>query len=151
MIGVDEAKRVVYFSANGRETMTGGGKEDPYYMHLYKINLDGTGLQLLNAGNFDHSFSMNDNNTYFVNNSSRVNTTPVSSLHSADGKKLMDLETADLRNLMATGYKFPETFKIKADDGITDLYGVMYKPYDFDSTKNIQSLNMYTLVHKQSL
>jgi dipeptidyl aminopeptidase/acylaminoacyl peptidase len=134
IISVDETKRVVYFSANGKESMN-GGKEDPYYMHLYKINLDGSGLQLLNSGNFDHSFSVNDNNTYFVNNASRVNTTPVSSLHSADGKKLMDLETADLRNLMATGYKFPETFKIKADDGITDLYGVMYKPYDFDSTK----------------
>jgi dipeptidyl aminopeptidase/acylaminoacyl peptidase len=134
VIGVDETKRVVYFSANGKESVN-GGKEDPYYMHLYKINLDGSGLQLLNSGNFDHSFSVNDNNTYFVNNASRVNTTPVSSLHSADGKKIMDLETADLRNLMATGYKFPETFKIKADDGITDLYGVMYKPYDFDSTK----------------
>jgi dipeptidyl aminopeptidase/acylaminoacyl peptidase len=134
IISVDETKRVVYFSANGKESMN-GGKEDPYYMHLYKINLDGSGLQLLNSGNFDHSFSVNDNNTYFVNNASRVNTTPVSSLHSADGRKLMDLETADLRNLMATGYKFPETFKIKADDGITDLYGVMYKPYDFDSTK----------------
>ena len=134
VIGVDETKRVVYFSANGKESVN-GGKEDPYYMHLYKINLDGSGLQLLNSGNFDHSFSVNDNNTYFVNNASRVNTTPVSSLHSADGKKIMDLETADLRNLMSTGYKFPETFKIKADDGITDLYGVMYKPYDFDSTK----------------
>ena len=134
IIGVDETKRVVYFSANGKESMN-GGKEDPYYMHLYKINLDGSGLQLLNSGNFDHSFSVNDNNTYFVNNASRVNTTPVSSLHSADGKKIMDLETADLRNLMASGYKFPETFKLKADDGITDLYGVMYKPYDFDSTK----------------
>ena len=134
IISVDETKRVVYFSANGKESMN-GGKEDPYYMHLYKINLDGSGLQLLNSGNFDHSFSVNDNNTYFVNNASRVNTTPVSSLHSADGRKLMDLETADLRNLMATGYKFPETFKIKADDGITDLFGVMYKPYDFDSTK----------------
>ena len=134
IISVDETKRVVYFSANGRESVN-GGKEDPYYMHLYKINLDGSGLQLLNAGNFDHNFSVNDNNTYFVNTASRVNTTPVSSLHSADGRKLMDLETADLRNLMATGYQFPETFKIKADDGITDLYGVMYKPYDFDSTK----------------
>ena len=47
----------------------------------------------------------------------------------------MDLETADLSSLMATGYKFPETFKVKADDGITDSYGVMYKPFDFDSTK----------------
>jgi dipeptidyl-peptidase-4 len=135
VIGVDESKRVVYFTANGKESLAGGGKEDPYYMHLYKINLDGTGLQLLNAGNFDHSVSLNDNNSYFVNNASRVNTTPVSTLHSADGRKIMDLETADLRSLFATGYKFPETFKVKADDGITDLYGVMYKPYDFDSTK----------------
>lgn len=135
IIGVDEAKRVVYFTANGKESLAGGGKEDPYYMHLYKINLDGSGLQLLNAGNFDHSISLNDNNTYFVNNASRVNTTPVASLHSTDGKKIMDLETADLRSLFAAGYKFPETFKVKADDGITDLYGVMYKPYDFDSTK----------------
>ena len=47
----------------------------------------------------------------------------------------MDLETADLSNLFAAGYKFPETFKVKADDGITDIFGVMYKPYDFDSTK----------------
>ena len=135
ILAVDEAKRVVYFTANGRESITGGGKEDPYYLHMYKANLDGSGLQLLNAGNFDHSVSLNDNKSYFVNNASRVNTTPVASLHSADGKKLMDLETADLRSLFATGYKFPETFKVKADDGITDLYGVMYKPYDFDSTK----------------
>ncbi len=135
IVSVDEAKRVVYFTANGKESLTSGGKEDPYYLHFYKINLDGTGLQLLNAGNFDHSVSLNDNNNYFVNNASRVNTTPVASLHSADGRKLMELETADLRSLFATGYKFPETFKVKADDGITDLYGVMYKPYDFDSTK----------------
>ncbi|MFM1971446.1 MAG: hypothetical protein RL185_128 [Bacteroidota bacterium] len=135
IVSVDEAKRVVYFTANGKESLSGGGKEDPYYLHFYKINLDGTGLQLLNAGNFDHSISLNDNNNYFVNNASRVNTTPVASLHSADGRKLMELETADLRSLFATGYKFPETFKVKADDGITDLYGVMYKPYDFDSAK----------------
>ncbi|MBP5999850.1 MAG: DPP IV N-terminal domain-containing protein [Sediminibacterium sp.] len=135
VVSVDEAKRVVYFTANGKESLSGGGKEDPYYLHFYKINLDGTGLQLLNAGNFDHSISLNYNNNYFVNNASRVNTTPVASLHSADGRKLMELETADLRSLFATGYKFPETFKVKADDGITDLYGVMYKPYDFDSTK----------------
>lgn len=62
----------------------------------------------------------------------------------------MDLETADLSSLFAAGYKYPETFKVKADDGITDIFGVMYKPYDFDSTKNIPSLNMYTQAHKQS-
>lgn len=135
IVGIDEEKRVLYFSANGKEQINATTKEDPYYLHLYKVNFDGSGLQLLNAGNFDHSFSVNDKKLFFVNNSSRVNTTPVSALYSTDGKKLMDLETADLSSLIAAGYKFPETFKVKADDGITDIFGVMYKPYDFDSTK----------------
>ena len=135
IVAIDEEKRVLYFSANGREQINNTTKEDPYYLHLYKINFDGSGLQVLNPGNFDHSFSLNDKKLYFVNNSSRVNTTPVSALYSSEGKKLMDLETADLSSLLAAGYKFPETFKVKADDGITDIFGVMYKPYDFDSTK----------------
>ena len=135
IVGIDEEKRVLYFSGNGREQLNANTKEDPYYLHLYKVNFDGSGLQVLNPGNFDHSFSLNDKKLFFVNNSSRVNTTPVSALYSADGKKLMDLETADLSSLLAAGYKFPETFKVKADDGITDIFGVMYKPYDFDSTK----------------
>ena len=135
IVSIDEEKRIVYFSANGKENVNGSLKEDPYYLHLYKVNLDGTGLQLLNPGNFDHSFSMNDKKNYFVNTSSRINSTPTSALYSTDGKKLMDLETADLGSLFAAGYKYPETFKVKADDGITDIFGVMYKPYDFDSTK----------------
>ena len=135
IVAIDEEKRIVYFSANGKENVNATTKEDPYYLHLYKVNLDGSGLQLLNAGNFDHSFMMNDKKSYFVNTSSRINSTPISSLYSTDGKKLMDLETADLNSLFAAGYKFPETFKVKADDGITDIFGVMYKPYDFDSTK----------------
>ncbi|RFM28826.1 S9 family peptidase [Deminuibacter soli] len=130
IIGVDEAKRVLYFSANGKEP-----NEDPYYLHFYKVNFDGTGLKLLNPGEFEHAMSMDDSHAFFVDNFSRVNTAPKSALYSADGRKLIDLETTDLSSLMATGYKFPEIFKVKADDGITDLYGVLYKPYDFDSTK----------------
>jgi dipeptidyl-peptidase 4 len=128
--GVDEKNRVLYFTANGREK-----GEDPYYQHLYRIGLDGSGLRLLNPGDADHNTSMNDNETFFVNNYSRVNTVPKSVLYNAEGRKILDLETADLSSLMAAGYKFPETFKVKADDGITDLYGVMYKPFNFDSTK----------------
>ena len=135
IVSIDEEKRVLYFSANGKENINSNIKEDPYYLHLYKVNFDGTGLQLLNPGNYDNSFSMNDRKSFFVNTGSRVNTIPVSALYGIDGKKIMDLETADLTNLFAAGYKFPETFKVKADDGITDIYGVMYKPYDFDSTK----------------
>jgi dipeptidyl aminopeptidase/acylaminoacyl peptidase len=135
IVSIDEEKRVLYFSANGRENINNSTKEDPYYLHLYKVNFDGSGFQLLNTGNYDNSFSMNDRKLYFVNTGSRVNTIPLSALYGIDGKKIMDLETADLTNLFAAGYKFPETFKVKADDGITDIYGVMYKPYDFDSTK----------------
>jgi len=130
ILGIDEKNRVLYFSANGREA-----NEDPYYLHAYRVNFDGSGLRLLNPGEFDHAASMDDNNRYLVNNFSRVNTVPKSVLYNAEGKKIMDLETADLSNLFAAGYKFPQPFKAKADDGITDLYGVMYKPFDFDSTK----------------
>jgi dipeptidyl aminopeptidase/acylaminoacyl peptidase len=130
IVNIDEKKRILYFTANGKEN-----NEDPYYYHLYKVNFDGSGLQLLDAGNYDHAINMNDNVTYFVNNFSRVNTIPKSMLVSTDGKKTMELETADFTSLFSTGYKFPQPFKVKADDGITDLYGVMYKPFDFDSTK----------------
>ncbi|HYF30794.1 MAG TPA: DPP IV N-terminal domain-containing protein [Chitinophagaceae bacterium] len=130
IVGIDENKRVLYFSANGREP-----NEDPYYMHLYRVNFDGSGLKLLNPGEAEHSMSMNDSKQFFVDNSSRVNTVPKSVLYASDGRKVLDLETADLSSLFAAGYKFPQVFKVKADDGITDLYGVMYKPYDFDSTK----------------
>jgi dipeptidyl-peptidase 4 len=145
IVGVDEKKRVFYFTANGREFYNDvkdkkggenkGDKEDPYYYHLYKVNFDGSGLQLLNPGNFDHTVNLCDDNSYFVNTSSRVNSVPENTLYNGEGKKIMDLETADLSSLFAAGYKFPETFKVKADDGITDIYGVLYKPFDFDPAK----------------
>ncbi len=78
---------------------------------------------------------MNDDKAFFVNNFSRVNTVPKTVLFASDGRKVMDLETSDFSSLMAAGYKFPQPFKVKADDGITDLFGVMYKPFNFDSTK----------------
>lgn len=127
---IDEKNRVLYFTANGREP-----NEDPYYLHLYRINFDGTGLKLLSKGDFDHAVNGNDAGQFFVNNYSRVNTTPKSELIDNQGNKIMDLETADLSQLFAAGYQFPEPFKVKAADGITDLYGVMYKPFDFDSTR----------------
>ncbi|TDH25580.1 S9 family peptidase [Segetibacter sp. 3557_3] len=130
IVGIDDKKRVLYFTANGREQ-----NEDPYYTHVYRINFDGSGLRLLNGGEFEHTTSMNDSRSFFVDNFSRVNSVPKSALYNSEGRKVMDLETADLSSLFAAGYKFPQIFKVKADDGITDLYGVMYKPFDFDSTK----------------
>ncbi len=126
--GIDSKNRVLYFMANGREP-----GEDPYYYHLYRVNFDGTGLQLLNPGNYNHFPDLNDQNTYSVHNYSRVNTVPASKLINNEGQTILDLEQADLSLLIAAGYQFPEPYKVKADDGITDIYGVMYKPFDFDS------------------
>jgi dipeptidyl aminopeptidase/acylaminoacyl peptidase len=130
MAFVDDKNRVIYFTGEGREP-----NEDPYYTHLYRANLDGTGLRLLNPGNSSHSTSVSDAGRFFVDNFSTVNAAPASTVYDSAGIKLVDLETADLSRLADSGYKFPEPFKVKADDGITDLYGVMYKPFDFDPNK----------------
>jgi dipeptidyl aminopeptidase/acylaminoacyl peptidase len=127
---VDDDAGRVFFRANGRET-----GEDPYYMHAYRVGVDGSGLTLLNPGNFDHRSIMSESTRYFVNNYSRVNTVPEVALHNATGEKILDLETADFTALMAAGYQFPEPYKVKAADGVTDIYGVIYKPFDFDESK----------------
>ena len=143
-IGVDEKTRTLYFSAHGIPK-----DQDPYFEHMYKINLNGSSLKYLNPGDFNTRTDMSDSNSYFVSNYSRVNTVPKSELRNSAGKVIMKLEEADLSSLMATGYKFPEPFKMKADDGITDIYGVMYRPFDMDATKNYPLLDsMYTQAHK---
>jgi dipeptidyl aminopeptidase/acylaminoacyl peptidase len=144
---VDEKNGILYFNGNGREPA-----EDPYYKHFYKIKLDGTGSTLLNKGNYNHQVSLDDTKRYFVDNYSRVNTAPKSSIRDINGNLLLDLETADLSNLFAAGYTFPEPFKVKADDGFTDLYGVMYKPFDFDSSKTYPVIEyVYPGPHQESV
>ena len=130
IVKVDEKNRVVYFLANGREK-----GENPYYEHLYRVNLNGSGLQLVTKGNYFHAPSVDDNAQFIVNNYSRVNTVPKTELLDNTGRKVMDLEESDFSQLLAAGYQFPEPFTVKAADGVTDLYGVMYKPFNFDSTK----------------
>lgn len=130
IVKVDEAKRVVYFLANGREK-----GENPYYEHLYKANLDGSGLQMVSAGDYFHEVAIDDNAQFIVHNYSRINTVPKTDLLDNTGRKVMELEESDFSQLFAAGYQFPEPFKVKAQDGVTDLYGVMYKPFNFDSTK----------------
>jgi dipeptidyl aminopeptidase/acylaminoacyl peptidase len=130
VMDIDEARGHVFFQANNREE-----GEDPYYFHAYRVNLDGGGLTLLNTGDFNHSSFMSESARYFVDNYSRVNTVPASALFDATGRKVMDLEEADFSALEAAGYQFPEPYTVKAADGITNIYGVMYKPFDFDPTK----------------
>ncbi|WP_185216360.1 S9 family peptidase [Sphingobacterium mizutaii] len=126
----NEESGTLYFKANGKEK-----NMDPYYSYYYSVNKSGGAIKLLTPGDFDHQVVSSESSNYFIDNYSRVNTAPVSNLYNANGQLIMKLEETDLSNLFAAGYKFPEPFKVKAGDGITDLYGVMYKPFDFDSTK----------------
>lgn len=127
---IDDKGRVMYFTAAGREK-----GEDPYYAHLYRVNLDGSGLKLLNPGAASHSVAMVDSMKFFVDNASRVDRAPEAAVYDTAGNLVMKLETPDLDPLVGAGFKYPEPFTVKADDGVTDLYGVMYKPFDFDASR----------------
>lgn len=137
IVDVDSKNRVVYFKANAREK----GDTTPYYEHLYRVNLDGSGLKLITPGDYFHLVSMDKSMRYIVDNYSRVNTIPATALYDNQGNRLMTLEESDFSQLFMAGYKFPEPFSVKAADGVTDLYGVMYKPFDFDSTKVYPVIN----------
>ena len=108
--------------------------ENPYQMHTFRVPLSGGPMRQLDMKDMDVLSEASDDGKYFVANYSRVDCKPAVALFSADGKRT-ELEEADLSQLLAAGYRFPERFRVKAGDGVTDLYGVIYKPFDFDSTK----------------
>ena len=101
----------------------------------YKASLDKAGMTLITREPANHSFSMSKSNKYFVDTYSRIDMPPETVLRDNNGNMILNLEKADLSQLYQTGWKMPETIKVKAKDGVTDLYGVMYKPFNFDSTR----------------
>lgn len=128
---VDEEERRIFFTAGGRES-----DRDPYLEHLYAVNFDGSGLKLLTPENADHDIDFSGDYAYFVDTYSRVDMKPVSVLRkSSDGSVVMKLEEADIEDLLATGWQHPEPFKVKARDGETDIYGLIYRPTNFDPDK----------------
>jgi len=128
---IDEKNRRVYFLANGREK-----GEDPYLAHLYSIGFDGKGLQLLSPENADHSVSVSPDGTLFVDNYSRPDSPGQAVLRRAkDGSEVRALEKTDVSELQKTGWKFAEPFQGKAADGTTDLYGLIWRPSNFDAAK----------------
>ena len=129
VLAVNDAEDYIIFNACGYDK-----SENPYQMHTFRVNFDGSGLKQLDMKDMDVWASTDDNGRYLILNYSRVDAAPASGLYSAAGTRLAELEKADLSQLFAAGYQFPEPFQVKAADGVTDLYGVMYKPFDFDST-----------------
>ena len=130
VLAVNEKEGYVLFRACGKEK-----GENPYQMHVYRVSLQGGEPKMLDIPDMNIDAIASDDGKYFIANYSRVDYKPASALFDATGKKVCDLGEADFSLLFAAGYKFPERFKVKAADGITDLYGAIYKPFDFDSTK----------------
>ncbi|MBM4194689.1 MAG: S9 family peptidase, partial [Gemmatimonadetes bacterium] len=130
IVDIDTIVGTVFVSGVGREP-----GENVYYRHTYRVNGDGTGFTLLDPGNSNHGASLSPSKKWMVDNFSRIEQAPKAVLRDALGKHVMDLEEADISGLKQLGWRPPEQFLVKAADGTTDIYGNMWKPFDFDSTK----------------
>lgn len=147
---VDVAKRQIWFHAAGMHP-----GRDPYYVHYFRINFDGTGLTALTEAHGTHDVSYSSDLTYYVDVWSRVDLAPVAQLRrTSDGKVLMELERGDLTALRAAGWRPPEVFTAKGRDGKTDIWGLIIRPTDFDPSRtypiieNIYAGPQYSFVPK---
>jgi dipeptidyl aminopeptidase/acylaminoacyl peptidase len=128
---IDTDKRQVFFQAGGIDP-----KQDPYYVHFCRVNLDGTGLVDLTPGDGTHKVAYSPDGRFYVDTYSRVDLPPVNELRrSSDGKLICPLEHADAHELLATGWRYPERFVAKGRDGTTDIYGIIERPTNFDPGK----------------
>ena len=154
---IDETSRVLYFTAGGHET-----ERDPYCKHMYKINLDGTGLKLLTPEDAEHTILREQNplsvsispfspepsdvgfspsGKYFIDTHSRVDKAPMTAVRDTSGEQICVLEKADVSQLIETGWQWPEPIKTKGRDGKTDIFGMLYLPTDFDENKKYPILD----------
>ncbi len=136
VLRVDEKNRMIYFLGVGKEK-----GRDPYFIHFYRIGFDGKDLKLLTPENANHEVTLSPSGNYFVDSYSTPDIPPVTVLRDADGKLVATVEKADISRLLATGWKPPISFTVKARDGVTDLYGLMFKPTNFDESKRYPIIN----------
>jgi dipeptidyl-peptidase-4 len=132
---VDSDNRMLYFTGVGREP------SDPYFRYLYRVRMDGRGLALLTPDSADHQITLAPSGRYFIDSYSTPDVPPITVLRDAGGRKVVDLERADISQLLATGWTPPIPFTVKARDGVTDLFGLMYRPSDFDPAKKYPIVN----------
>lgn len=141
---VDEANRQIWFQASG---MYAG--KDPYFVHYYRINFDGTGLTALTEADANHSVSFSDDRKYYVDTWSRVDQPTVSELRRTEDRKLLtELERTDITELAKAGWRAPEVFTSIGRDGKTDIWGVIFRPSNFDPLKKYPVIeNIYAGPH----
>jgi dipeptidyl aminopeptidase/acylaminoacyl peptidase len=136
LLRVDEKNRLVYFVGVGRER-----GRDPYFRHFYRVGVDGKNLQLLTPEDADHDVSLAPSGRYFVDTYSKPDAPPITQVRDAGGTLIATVEKADISKLLATGWKPPLPITVKARDGSTDLYGLLYAPTNLDTTKTYPIIN----------
>ena len=136
IVKVDEQARVVYFLGVGKEK-----GRDPYFIHFYSVGFDGRNQKLLTPDDGNHGVSLSPSGKYFVDTYSKPDVPPAIALRDIDGKLVTPLEKADISKLLATGWKPPQPITVKARDGVTDIYGLMYKPTNLDPSRKYPIVN----------
>lgn len=132
---IDRENRQIYFIGSNRE------EGNPYYKYFYRIDMDGENLTLLTPEQANHEIIMSQDGRYFADSYSTPAEPGVTVIRDKDGKELMKLAETDISELLAAGWKAPEEFSVKARDGETDLYGLMYTPTNFSSSNDYPVLN----------
>ncbi len=127
---IDTAGRKLIFAGYGREKNI-----NPYYRMFYQVRFNGADFRLLSPGNGYHDITVAKNKRYLLDTYSRMDQPAVTVLRDMKGTQIMELGREDISDLLKTGWQKPELIEMKAADGVTDLYGVMYKPFDMDTTK----------------
>lgn len=136
LLRIDAQKRLLYVQAVGREK-----GRDPYFTHLYKVNMDGGTMALLTPEDGTHEIALPDSGDYFVDSYSAPDRAPVAVLRDVNGKQILILEKADISRLTAAGWRPPTPITVKARDGETDLYGLMFKPSTLDVNRKYPIVN----------
>jgi dipeptidyl aminopeptidase/acylaminoacyl peptidase len=144
VIHVDEQKRQILFSASGMYP----GK-DPYFVHYYRINFDGSGLTPLTTVDANHNVTFSPDRKFYTDVYSRVDMAPVAEVHKTEDASLVAaVDKADITALVAAGWKAPEVFVAKGRDGQTDIWGVIYRPTNFNPSKKYPVVeNIYAGPH----
>ncbi len=136
VVRIDEKERVLYFLGAGREK-----GRDPYFTHLYRVGLDGKGLALLTPEDANHDIAFSPSGKWFTDSYSKPDAPPVSVVRDNTGKLVTALERTDITKLVAAGWKAPIPVVVKARDGVTDLYGLLYTPTKIEAGRKYPIVN----------
>ncbi|HEY0873531.1 MAG TPA: DPP IV N-terminal domain-containing protein [Vicinamibacterales bacterium] len=137
VVRIDHPTRTMWYEAVGKEK-----GQDPYYSHLYRVGLDGKNNVSLTPDNGTHSVQLSPDGKYVVDTFSQPDVAPETTLRDAKtGELIMPLEKADISKLLATGWKPPMQIKMKSADGKWDIYGLLFRPTNFDETKKYPIIN----------